>query len=520
MAISAAFASVAAAEARAQVLSAACPLAVRMSLARPTGRCAAAARPLPVAPSWPTDDGPVSVLPLNLRADVRSAYPMDRDNGALWSGRGASGSLSWGIQAAWGPFRAAVQPLLHASENRVFPLPDTAAVGRGRGAYPWAYGQLDWYLRPGTGRAWGIDPGDSFVEVETPFVRAGVSHERLRWGPARRYPLLFGGTAGGFPHAYVETSQDLVTYLGTFGGQVLWGRLEESEHFDADPRNDFRLLSALQVRWEPELVPGLEFSYALARHEPLPRRSIRAGQLVQIVTGDPPDEAPDRRGMAMGTLSGRLVLPGQGVELYGQVGRGEGFLNPQPDVSDNGLARIYLVGLSRTAGSDEGPRWRITAEAATQAMELPQPRNVPAPAVADAPPGHGHTHRGQLLGAWIGPGSNAQYLAFDRLDDAWTWGVFGERVRRDDDTYFRSLAVNYGFRGHDIEWTLGVRGGGWMDLPAVERITGPLAFGAEAGVSRRKNRNFTGLRNENWIFVREWNVWADLYMEWNPRLRP
>lgn len=519
----AALALLAPSPAQGQVVPDICSLAGRLSIARASGRCLQLrSRPLPrspLAPDSAADPVGLQVLPLVLAGGLRTAYPVDRNDGPVWSGRGWSAILTGGVTGRWGPVHVALQPSVFAVQNRAFPLPDTAVVGRSRLAYPWASGDLDWYLRAGSGTRGAVGLGDSFVEVRAGYLRAGVSHERLRWGPARRYPLLFSGTAGGFPHLYLGTGRNLVTYLGTFSGEILWGRLDESDWFDADPRNDLRLLSALQVRWVPELVPGLELSYALARHEPLPERRLAIGQFAQLITGDPADEDPARCGMPMGTLAFRLALPGGGLEVYGEIGRGEGFLVPDPGVSETRLSRVYVVGFARTDTTASGATWRVSGEAVRQALDLPQPGRT-APRGVPSPPRHGHTHRGQLLGAYIGPGSNAQYLAFDRLDPAWNWGAFVERVRRDDDTYFRSLAGNYGFRGHDVEWTVGVRGGGWLDAPFLERLIGPLAAGAEAGVSRRKNRNFVGLRNQNWIFVREWNVWADVYLSWDPRLRP
>jgi hypothetical protein len=46
--------------------------------------------------------------------------------------------------------------------------------------------------------------------------------------------------------------------------------------------------------------------------------------------------------------------------------------------------------------------------------------------------GHGHTNNGQLLGAWIGPGSDAQYLGVDVFKKSGLMGFYVERVRRDD----------------------------------------------------------------------------------------
>lgn len=508
--------------ARAQAADDLCPLAVRASHARPEASCLEL-RTLPL-PAIPTRAVPARVEPLPLRVGgaLRTGYPVDRNNGALWTGRGAAAALTAGIAVHMGRLTLTAEPELVWSQNRAFRVPARTSADLSRFAYPWGHRSLDWFTRSGGGSRLEVAPGGSHVEVRLGKLRAGVSTERIWWGAARRYPLLFSGSAPGFPHAYVETPGWLESPVGGFGAHLLWGRLEESRWFDADPRNDLRLLGAFQLRWRVDFVPGLELSYAVARHEPLPGRTVAAGQFLQLFTGDPAGEAADRRGTPLGTLGLRLAVPEAGVEVYAEVGRGDGFLNGEPGVSDTRLAQVYVLGFARTGapGTGDQARWRFSAEVIRQSLELPQPAVEESPASVPVRARQGHTHRGQLLGAYIGPGSNAQYVALDRLAPARTWGFFAERVRRDDDTYFREHASAYGFRGHDVEWTLGARAGGWLDVPALERVTGPLAFGVTAGVSRRKNRNFTDLDGgANWSFLREWNGWADLYLVWDLRLR-
>src|SRR5687768_17149772 len=48
------------------------------------------------------------ILPAELLASYQSAYPRDRNNGALWSGRGVSGSITSGVYARLGFISAAV----------------------------------------------------------------------------------------------------------------------------------------------------------------------------------------------------------------------------------------------------------------------------------------------------------------------------------------------------------------------------------------------------------------------------
>ena len=210
-------------------------------------------------------------------------------------------------------------------------------------------------------------------------------------------------------------------------------------------------------------------------------------------------------GVPMGSLGLRFAYPDEGFEAYAEIGRGDYLLVPEPGVSDGRHSLIYIMGFSRTVARASGNAWRITGEVLKQSLELPQPGPDPA-----TPPrtfvAQGHTNQGQVLGAYVGPGSNAQYVTLDHLGEGFSWGVFAERVRRNDDTYFRTHAYDYGFRGHDLEWTLGARLGAAPKLAWI----GSAAFSAEFGASRRKNRSFVGLEHgENRVFLREWNLWGE-----------
>lgn len=480
----------------------ACALGARLGAAREEGACVRTRLTLlPPAPRvrtyLPVQDGSLRATPVEVRAGWRSAYPADRHDGMLWSGRGLSGSASGGLDARWRWIRVVVAPEVAWSANRPFAVPDTLTPGWSPYADPWNTPGLDRYLRPGERavRWWGW--GDSWVEGTVGPARLGLSTERLWWGPARRYPLLFSGTAGGFAHLYAETDGEVALGPGGVTLRLLGGRLRESGWFDADAGNDRHLVAAGQAAWRVGFVPGLEVALSAVRHAP-------------------PDAGggADLPGSTLRTFAFRLAFPDEGMEAYGEVGWGELFTNGIRGVTDPEHAQVYTLGMTRSDISAGGLHWRFWGELTKQSLELPQP-GASGVALALRTPAlpHGHTNRGQLLGSWIGPGSNAQAVGVDFPGDAGSLGFFAERVRRDDDTYYRVHTINYGVFGYDLEWTLGARGARTLQLGPG----GTLQLHAEGGVSRRKNRSFVGLdRGSNWTWVREWNRWMDLRLVWVP----
>jgi hypothetical protein len=99
----------------------------------------------------------------------------------------------------------------------------------------------------------------------------------------------------------------------------------------------------------------------------------------------------------------------------------------------------------------------------------------------------GHTQNGQLLGAAIGPGSDAQLLGVDVFDALGRSALRIERTRYDDDTYYRTFARRFGETRHDAEITI-----------SASRMHFVSALELEAGIawSKRYGRMFVPLPDD------------------------
>src|SRR5690606_16581697 len=129
-----------------------------------------------------------------------SAYPDDRNNGAVWAGRGVSGEVKGGITFRWGRLSGALLPSYTYQENRDFEIITTVRPpGHSFFIYPWHPSRIDWPQRFGELPYRELHPGQSYLRVEDRGLALTLSTENLWWGPAQRYPLLLGNTAPGFP---------------------------------------------------------------------------------------------------------------------------------------------------------------------------------------------------------------------------------------------------------------------------------------------------------------------------------
>ena len=428
----------------------------------------------------------------------RSAYPFDRDDSALWTGRGFTTALTAGVRSEAGPLRVVLNPAVSYQQNSAFEL-----VGNRGFRYP--YQSLDWPQQPGLGSFWTLSPGQSVLALKAGPAEAAISTENLWWGPARRYPILLSNTAPGFLHIRLGTSRAVDIGFAKLDLDFLWGRLDESGQFDAIADNDHRLFTGVFLELRPALAPGLSLGIAGVQHN---RWNEARRYFVNFLTF-PFKEQESSAGNGLLSVQARWRLTESEAEFYAEWAREDFWLNFDDLLAEIDHSQGYVLGFEKILRGSSTPL-RVSGELIhLGASATFQSRGIVSRAsfYEHGRVPQGHTNRGQLLGAAIGPGSDAQYLAADLLFDRRTLGVYLERIRRDEDAYYEHFVQTYAFRGHDVEWTVGVTGG---------ETAGKVRIEWESALSRRKNRSFIGLDGVNWNFLRETNLALTMRAWWLP----
>ena len=448
----------------------------------------------------------LAILPAQLQSSWSQGYPIDRNNGALWGGRGVSAAVTAGVELRMGVLSAGVNPTATFQENQSFELKPVDLPGYTRlinAGHPLT---IDWPQRFGLDPYATIDPGQSYLRVDTRPVSFGIAHENLWIGPSLRTPLLLSNTAGGFPHVFV-TVNPVSTPIGKIGIDALWGRLDESDYFDGDESNDHRLLSGVTVELEPRGVPGLFIGASRLYTSSMSDRDV-----VELLarpyglSGD--DQLRQLEDNALFAAFVRYVLPSVGAEVWAEWGHENGFADLWDLVSEPDQTQAYVIGFQKL--TPVGGR-TLAVYAELVHLESPLPLRGGRGATTFYTHGsirQGHTHKGQVLGAWIGPGSDAQMIALDWLDARSSTGFYIERARFDTDAYLDQWAVYYGHNGHDAQLSLGAR---------HDRQLGPLHLALDASYANRHNRNF--LRLDGTVpgeLVSESNFRIDLELIWRP----
>jgi hypothetical protein len=461
-------------------------------------------RPRPVMSARPY----VTLLPAVFELQSNSQYRRDINNGALRGGVGASTAIGAGAAVAWRGFTLAVQPRIIRDANHHF---ETLEVHR-TGYSPWSTrwrADIDFPQRFGAEGSVRIDPGQSYLRFGTGRFEAGIATENVWLGAQQSFPILISATAPGYLHAFAGTVEPIDIWIGKLGAHVSWGRLDESDHFDQDPENDRRLFAVSLLEFAPRWVPGLNLGVARVHHENIPPEGLSAGEWLSsaVVTGFTWRAGANRPGNSIGALLARWVFPAAGFEAWLEWSREDTphdiwDLIDQPD-----WTQAYAVGFQQLVTL---PHVRLRWYG--ELVHLGEAAPVRAGKGFFSYYTHGvviqgHTHDGQILGAAPGPGSDAQVVGVDGFHRFGMSGVWLERTRYDDDTYYRAFARMWGESRHDVEIGAGVR---------HAMRAGPLLINGELLYNRRANRGFIGLSEWQGPRLVERNVGVRLRAVWRP----
>ena len=493
----------------------ACGLEQRLAPWRPT--CHTPFQFTAAVPAVPEASRPKLARAATLSVFGRSHFPSERDNGAVWAGKGLSLQLAIGIGGDLGPIRYGIFPTVHWSQNRDFVVTDSSVANHSGYSYPWVDSTIDWPQRMGATATGGLSPGQSFLEVTGWSQGAvGVSTENIWWGASQRYPMLLGATSDGFPHMYGRSP---TVTVGPFRAlvRVVFGRVTESEYFDQNLENDRNVLSALRVEIGLGGLPGMQVAVtSMVRQQWIPGLSL--SDVLRLV---PRTTTQGEKGAALadgiGALTLVLPVPSIGVRLHGTWGRGDFFVDAEDLLTEPDHNQFWQVGFRREwRTSDGAPTWAASAEHASSAATAPQfgvrQAGFSVGLYRHSGTKQGQTHQGQLLGASIGPGSRATYFSLDRTVADQRLGILVERILWDVDAHSLQLRDQFP-KGQDRELLFGGRIG--LDLPfwGADR----MRLDAFGGLSLRKNRQYVRFTGDLSDYPeRETNFWLDLRLAWTP----
>ncbi|MCX6236006.1 MAG: hypothetical protein NTY07_00385 [Bacteroidia bacterium] len=398
--------------------------------------------------------GVVQILPFSWQQQFNTHHPYSLNDGDMIPARGYQTMISGGVYAQYGPLSIQLRPEYVYAQNR-----DYQGFYKEQSDQVWAgyYDILNYIDLPekfGNNSYKKLSWGQSSIRITAGPVSIGLSNENLWWGPGIRNSFIMSNTAPGFKHITLNTVKPIKTFLGSFEGQIICGRLEDSRFAPPDTnrtyngsklyyskRSDWRYINGIVISYQPKWIPGLFLGATrtfIAYYKDMGHRFVDFLPIVSPITkkanyGEKESSyANDQRA----SVFIRWLWQKEKAELYWELGRDDHAFNLRDYLVDPDHTRAYVIGFRKliplNAHKDQYIQFNI--ELTQLALTTTNPERPQGSIYLHyAGISQGYTHEGQLLGAGIGPGSNMQMVGISWVKSLKTIGIQIERYVHNND---------------------------------------------------------------------------------------
>lgn len=385
------------------------------------------------------------ILPISWQQQYNSKSPVGWNDGSMIPARGYQTMISAGFFAKAGPLTIQLRPEYVYAENSDFEAIDlyggvftdlTAKFGTS------VYEKLDW--------------GQSSIRLNVGPMSVGLSNENLWFGPGIRNSLLMSNNARGFKHLTLNTIRPIRTPIGSFEMQMIGAKLEGSEYVVQPPEKaKWRYLSTFAMSYQPRFLPGIFFGLTrsfqnyntqvktFADYVPLFTPFQKVNDPNNVTGFDDKDQ--------LASLFARWLFTKAHAEVYVEYGVNDHAYNLRDFNNAPEHSRTYLFGFSKMSlfkgRKDQFIRTSLEITQLSQSIDR---------MVRDAGSWYfhyfvvqGYTHKGEVLGAGIGPGGNLQTLNVKWIHGLKQLGVQLERYVHNDDYYVNRIGD---YKGYSRKW--------------------------------------------------------------------
>ncbi|MCL4639223.1 MAG: capsule assembly Wzi family protein [Pseudosphingobacterium sp.] len=405
--------------------------------------------------------GLMQLMPLVWQNQYTSAYPYGWNDGAMIPARGWQTYFSAGVFAKYKFISVQLRPEFVLAQNKSYMGFDGKTEASWDVWYRWA-NNIDMPERFGNGTYSKAFWGQSYIRFNFEPVSFGLSTENLWWGPGRRNSLLMSNTAPGFTHLTLNTTRPIHTPIGSFEGQLIAGRLQNSgypptplgnpDHYDkyyVPKRDDWRYISGVILSYQPKWLPGL--SLGLTRsfvryhndggnslNNLLPLLGSGSERFNTENPNRPTNVEMEKMRDQYSSVFGRWAFPKGKAEIYAEYGRTDPPWNSRDLIVQMEHSRAYIIGFTKLVPL-KGPKQdllQLNLEfTQLERSRTAQVRRSPT-WYGDDVVQHGYTNNGQILGAGVGPGSNLQSVSIDWIRGMKQIGIQIERLVHNNDFYY------------------------------------------------------------------------------------
>lgn len=432
-----------------------------------------------------------------LTTTYNSELPYGENNGAAWYGRGLNTEFQGGLYLTSDFITLSFRPHLTYTQNRDFAKPRFIPTDEeDNPQYRAIFGNIDMPYRFGPDSYSDFDMGHSSARIHYKSIEAGVGTEPLWWGPGVQYALMMSNNAAGVPQVFFGTRDPLPLPLniGDIEFRWVWGWPRDSEYFsEYYPQNDDqRFLNALNFSYSPSFIPNLTVGLTRAFHQYVPEDGLDTSDFFDIVQAfqKVKQEESENNGRndsknQLASVYFRWVFPESNAEVYGEYFREDHSFDLRDFLMEPDHDRAYTLGAQKIVESNWIDFVKFNAEINSL---VPNRIDEVRPQTYYYRHGkirQGHTNRGEVLGAAIGPGSESQYLSAEGYFNEGMLGLFIQRIADNDFfhyKYYDQPQLGTGYKDiyrHRINLNIGLKG---------SYKTGPLLL--DAKLIWNKNYNY------------------------------
>ncbi len=390
--------------------------------------------------------GSFQLLPVHIQQQFNSHHPYGWSDEAMIPAKGYQSMISGGFYIKFGPLSIQLRPQYVYAENLDF-------AGSQRLLYP-----MDLPARFGNTPYKEVSWGQSSIRLTTGPISLGLSNESIWWGPGIKNSLILTNNAPGFKHITLNTVRPIKSFLGHFEGQIIAARLEPSGlqvlPAEIGPK-DWRYFTGFNLNYHPKWIPGLTLGitrtfssysqYVKKFNEYVPFFYPYQKQSV----GNADDPIPRDQ---LTSVYARWLFVKAHAEVYFEYGINDNSYNLRQFITHPALTRAYQFGFRKMIPLNDKNKHILFGAEITQMSKPLDDRavdNIHGSWYHHYQVAAGHTNKGQVLGAGIGPGGNSQ-----SFDISWVYQL-------------KRIGVSFDRYEHDVDVTADVINGNsnkWVDF--------------------------------------------------------
>lgn len=396
------------------------------------------------------------LLPVTWQQQYNSLHPQGLNDGAMIPSKGYEMLFSAGIYFKYSFLSIQLMPEVAYAQNKPYNGFPTDYPDIRWAQYYWTLNLIDMPERFGDKAYSKINWGQSSVRLTFGAVSIGISNENLWWGPGIRNALVMTNNAAGFKHLTFNSVRPVKTIIGSFEWQLIAGRLEASGYpppgvdkmwqgkplYNPKP-DDWRYLNGMLLVYQPKWVPGLFLGFTRTvqqYHDQIKEHPVNYFPVfMSLSLKNAGTEFAAKSSQLYSVFARWLWVKGHG-EIYFEYGRSDYYWDCRDLKVEAAHSGAFVLGFRKLIPLKAHPGQNIDVMMEfTQLAMNSTTRNRNGNGTSwylSSAVRAGYTHRGQLLGAGIGPGSNLQTLQVSWVKSLKMIGLRLERYAHNNDFFF------------------------------------------------------------------------------------